>query len=49
MEAIAMRKRWDNLGLQYIFAPIRSFILTDLPAQLPAKNRKALEAGKIHG
>lgn len=44
MEAIAMRKRWENLGLQYIFAPIRSFILTELPAQLPAKNRKALEA-----
>lgn len=44
MEAIAMRKRWENLGLQYVFAPIRSFILTELPAQLPAKNRKALEA-----
>jgi len=44
MEAIAMRKRWENLGLQFIFAPIRSFILTKLPAQLPAKNRKALEA-----
>ena len=44
MEAIALRKRWENLGLQYIFAPIRSFILTELPAQLPAKNRKALEA-----
>lgn len=43
MEAIALRRSFENLGLQGLFAQIRVLVGTTLPSEIPDKERQALE------
>lgn len=39
MEAVAFQKRWENLGLQFLFAPVRFFVGKELPKGLHPEKR----------
>src|SRR5579872_5680176 len=43
MEAIALRRSFENLGLQFLFAPIRSLAGKEAEGDIPVRQRKALE------
>ncbi len=42
MEAIALQRGFENLGLQLLFAPIRSLLGRQIPNKIPEKKRQAV-------
>ncbi|MGO9008622.1 MAG: hypothetical protein ACLQPN_00850 [Bryobacteraceae bacterium] len=43
MEAVALRRSFENLGLQFLFSPVRSLAGSETSVDIPERKRRALE------